>query len=234
MNLYTEITRRKSTRKFSDEKLDNSFLNEILEKLNTFSKLSNVELKFRLVSETKGMYHVLAPHYLIISGDNQELVEENAGFIGQQLILWLSSNNIGSVWLGKSKAIDNNKNDIITIAFGKSVDSIYRNQKDFKRKELVEITNNVDNDYVKQVRYAPSGINFQPWYFMFKDNKVLVYKEILKAPYRLLYNLCNVDIGIALAHYAIAKKQDNKQFKYLPLKDDKSKKGYILVGEILD
>ncbi|NLA96571.1 MAG: hypothetical protein GX838_07010 [Clostridiaceae bacterium] len=68
MDLFDSISRRKACRKYITEALSEKQLAEIKTVLNAFKPLyQDAPLNYRFASETKGMFHVNAPHYLIIS-----------------------------------------------------------------------------------------------------------------------------------------------------------------------
>lgn len=235
MNLYEAITERKSTRTFIQEPLADEVLEKLLASLQSFPLLDeNVILRFRFVRETKGLFNVIAPHYLIITGYGKKDEQVNAGFIGEQFVLYLHTQNIGAVWQGKSKekGKGHSKHDIIVIAFGKTKAPLTRELTDFKRKEINEMTNYPDDECLKSVQLAPSGLNLQPWFFEKKKNKLIVYEQTLKPPLSLLYKTTAVDLGIALSHYAIACSYFKKPFSFKQLTGKSNKKGYKIFGEI--
>lgn len=234
MELFESIDTRKSNRKFKMEILPDEVMQKIKDAIENFCTLyDDVKLKYRFVNKVKGRFSVDAPHYIVISGEGKDKELEAAGFLFEQLILWFNLQNIGSVWLGMSKdVLDNNANDIVTIAFGYSTEEVQRNITQFKRKDINEITNDVENIYMKKVLVAPSGMNLQPWYFEKTDNKILVYKQEPKFPISKIYKLTDLDIGIALCHYMITCKHFDTDFKFTRLNDDNSKKGFELFGSI--
>ncbi len=232
MDLFHSINRRKSCRKYDMKSLNEEQLLEIREVIKEFDILNNTAFNYRLETKIKGKFLVEAPHYLIISGKGEPGELENIGFLFEHLILWFDEHDIGSVWLGSATGIEENKNDIIGIAFGYSTESVHREENQFKRKKLKEITNAPDDPYMKAILYAPSGMNLQPWYFEKSDDHVLVYKQKLKLPFSKIYKLTDLDMGIALCHYQIASKKFNKEFHFERKEDNFSKKGYVLFGEI--
>ena len=74
MDLINSISQRKSCRKYIDEPFDQVALEEVEAAIKGFKALfPNVSLNYRFVSSTKGMFHVKAPHYLVISGNAEEI-----------------------------------------------------------------------------------------------------------------------------------------------------------------
>lgn len=233
MDLFDSISRRKSSRNYTGQPLNEAQLEEIRAAIKGFKPLHpGLPLHYRFVTETKGMFHVQAPHYLIVSGQGKEGEQENAGFLFQQLVLWFDVHDIGCVWLGKSKDVKQNTEgkDIITIAFGSVEGSVHRAQSDFKRKPIEAITNVPDDPCVQAVHLAPSGMNLQPWYLEKNGDKVLIYRQLLKSPVSLLYKTTKLDIGIALCHYALARQHFGKPFAFHKQNDTNAKKGYVLSG----
>ncbi len=233
MDLFDSISQRKSCRKYIAKPLSKEQLEEIKTALNTFEPLyPDTPLNYRFTTETKGMFHVKAPHYLIISGQGKKGEQENAGFIGQQFMLWLNSHELGGVWLGASKDATkaHNSSDIIVIAFGKPDGSPHRTLSEFKRKRISDITNIPNNECIKAVHLAPSGMNIQPWYFEKTNGKLFIYRQLLKPPMSLAYKLMRVDMGIALCHYAVACKHFGKPFHFNAGGNAEAKKGYEFYG----
>lgn len=233
MDLFNYIFKRKSCRKYILEPLSSNQLNNIKKKLDSFELLfKDAPISYRFVSETKGMFHVLAPHYLVFSGVGKDGEQENVGFIGQQLMLWLNSQNIGGIWLGATRDVrpDRSNSDIVVIAFGRSATPIFRELSEFKRKDLATISNIPENKFIKAAHLAPSGLNLQPWYFEKVTGKLLLYRQILNPITALAYKLTKVDIGIVLSHFYISFKHFNKDFKFYKTDLNQPKKGYKYFG----
>lgn len=232
MDLFSSIRIRKSCRKYLSKPLTEDLLLEIKTFISQLEPLNQCPFTYRFESEVKGKFLVQAPHYLMISGSGQPGELENIGFLFEQLILWLDQKEIGSVWLGSAKAIEPNNSDIITIAFGYASEGIHRKESEFKRNPISSITNMEEDACIQAVRFTPSGMNLQPWYFEKHENKIHVYQKKLKLPMSALYKLSELDMGIALCHYYIACKHFHKSFHFVRKEDDSSKKGYMLFGEI--
>ncbi len=235
MDLYHSISRRKSCRKYWQEPLTTSQLDEIKKTLDLFEPLyPHAPIGYRFTSKTKGMFHVKAPHYLIFSGQGKDGEQENAGFIGQKLMLWLNAHELGGVWLGGSKDATKQRNgsDIIVLAFGKPEGSPHRKLSEFNRKPIMEVTNASEDECIKAVYLAPSGLNIQPWYLEKKEDTTRFYRQILKPPLSLAYRLTHIDMGIALCHYAVACDHFGRSFRFLAGGNAEAKKGYEFCGEV--
>ncbi len=229
------ITKRKSTRKYDMNALDEFMLNEIKERVTSIRPLYDhikFEYTFATASEVKNLLPVKAPHYIIISSEVTEGYLTNIGFIFQQMSLYLTSIGLGSCWLGMAKPtekIDTTLEFVIVLAFGKALDSPYREKDQFKRKPLSQISDRRD-PRVEPARLAPSAVNSQPWYFVSEEEMIHLYcikAGLLKG---LIYNRLNkIDVGIALAHLYLC----NKSTFLFTKEDDRPEiKGYYYVGSV--
>lgn len=235
MNLYPSIARRKSCRKYDMRPLSQESINEIENAIKGFEPLyPDLPLESRLIKKTKGFFKVEAPHYLIVSGQGKQGEMENAGFIFERLVLWLDAMEIGSVWLGSSKDAQahNSSRDIITLAFGQTAEPVHRTTDQFTRKPIEKITNAPEDLCIQAAHLAPSGMNTQPWFFERQDGAVMVYKQKLKPPVSLMYRLSDIDIGIALCHYALACIETGKPFHFNRETALPEKAGYLPFGVI--
>lgn len=235
MDLYTMINKRKSCRNYTGQPFDNEKLSEINDAIKGFKPLDpDVALEWRFIEKMKGPFQVEAPHFLIISGQGKDGEAENAGFMFQQLMLWFNLHEIGSVWLGGPKDINKNPSgkDIVAIAFGEPQTAIQRQESEFERKPIAEITNCPEDLRIKAARFAPSGLNLQPWYFEKEKDGVLLYEQRLMPPISLLYRLTKVDLGIALCHYALACEHLGEPFNFQRREEKGNKKGFRLFGEL--
>lgn len=235
MDLFDSINKRKSCRNYTQKPFSQEQLEDIRRAIDGFDSLyPDVPLTCRFVTETKGLFKIKAPHYLIVSGQGKERELENAGFLFQQLVLWFDAHDIGCVWLGKTKDVEQNQRgkDLIAIAFGEAQGSVHRGEAEFKRKPITEITNAPENPCIQAVHLAPSGMNIQPWYLDQTGDAVLLYKQNLTPPLSLAYKKTEVDMGIALCHYALACKRLNQPFTFVRKNGESGKKGYRLFGEI--
>lgn len=75
-------------------------------------------------------------------------------------------------------------------------------------------------------------MNIQPWYLEESGDRVLLYKQSLKPPLSLVYKKTEVDMGIALCHYALACRHFDKPFVFHRKEEETNKKGYRLFGEL--
>jgi hypothetical protein len=215
------IFKRKSMRKF-DETLfltEEEFV-EIKQKTEKLIPLVNdIRIKFEVVERASTtakrgeycllMYSEKKPHYLL-----------NAGYLLEQMDLFLTSHDIGVCWYALAKAKEaqvDGLDYVIMLAFGKSRPQNFRkNILEFRRKSKEGIWKGCfDSDVTEAVRLAPSACNTQPWRIVSDSNCLKVYRTTMiksfipasKLPY---YN--SIDMGICLYFLEIAMVQKGYEF----------------------
>ncbi|MCL2368031.1 MAG: hypothetical protein FWC72_03460 [Oscillospiraceae bacterium] len=208
MDLYKQIFLRQSCRKYEKEPLSEAVLAEIEAFIGGMRPLfPEVAINHRIVGarEIKGMMAIKAPHYVAISGKGAPYRDLCAGFLFQQLDLYLSARGLGACWLGVARGRETpaGEEEILSICFGTPVGPATRSLADFKRKTLAEIALE-DDPRLEAARLAPSGMNTQPWHFKAADGVIHVYQAVPGKLKALLYSFQELDLGIALCHLMLA------------------------------
>ena len=211
MTLFDAISVRKSVRKFEPTPLPAETLAQIETFLTGAKPLFpgiRTEHRLALAGAVKGMFLVKAPHYLIISSEEKEGFLLNAGFLYQQLDLYLSSQGLGCCWLGMAKPTqtpDTALPIVITMALGRSAETPHRaRESEFKRKAVAEIAEGED-PRLPYARLAPSGMNSQPWFVRCHGGSMFVYRRPPKGLIAHRMDRMNqIDLGIFLCHLYIA------------------------------
>ncbi len=209
-DLYQTIFKRKSVRKFDLEPLDEGMLKEIEAFGSTLTRIKpsiRIEIKILTGDLLRGLYKVQAPHYLAFYSDPRDGYMANAGFMLQQLDLFLSSKGLGCCWQGGIKPVGKAKNAsdlqyVIALAFGRPAQDLYRKAvAEFKRKPLSNITDisNLD-DLLEPARLAPSAMNTQSWYFTMNNHQINAYAT----KSTILSKMNQINVGIALCHVWLA------------------------------
>lgn len=229
------IYKRKSTRKYDMTLLEDNILEDIRRHLSEIKSLyDDIKIEFEIIKgdNVKGMFAVKAPHYLMISSEVKDSCFTNAGFMLQQMDLYLQSIGLGSCWLGSAKPPVKPKHPlefVIMLAFGKPQGNPYRSLSEFKRKPLNEISDTADKR-LEAARLAPSGINSQPWYFVGGGNVFNVYCEKHGTIKALIYERMNkIDIGIALSHLYV---ENSVKFRFFTSENPHQIKGYYYIGSV--
>ena len=234
-NLKEMIYKRKSTRKYDMTTLENNMLKNIRRFLDEIKPLHDrikVEYEITEGESVRGLFSIKAPHYLIISSEAKEGYLPNAGFMLQQMDLYLQSIGLGSCWLGGAKPpVKPNPpfEFVILLAFGKPQENPHRSLSEFKRKSLSEISDTVDKR-LEPARLAPSAINSQPWYFLNEGNVFHVYRVKYGAIKNLIYERMNqIDMGIALSHLYV---ENSDKFRFFTADNPRQLKKHCYIGSI--
>ncbi len=216
MNLYEGIFLRKSIRSFRMETVETKILENILNFTQHLTMLDGgQQVQFEIIEskekkkEPQGVFTVKAPYYLVLSALPTEGYMENAGFLMEQVMLYILSKGLGTCFMAYHKMpvkkVDGFE-PIVVLAFGKTTKNIYRDHKKAKRlplKALCSFKTAVGED-IKQMllaaRLAPSSLNNQPWRFVAYENRIHVFVRKGKLMMDSAKKLQKVDVGIALAN----------------------------------
>lgn len=217
MNSFEAIFSRRSIRHFKQEKLDWEIIADLLDYANKLPMLmEGIAVEFKLVSNIEakqgfyGPFNVKAPYYLCISSEAKEDYMLNAGYLMQQINLYLTAKGLGTCFLvaypGSGLKATMKYEYVVALAFGKTNTSLIRESSDAKRlpeDEIIVYKEEVTPD-VKQVlaaaRLAPSAFNSQPWRFVVYSNRIHVFaKKNLFIAKALDYNKM-IDMGIMMAN----------------------------------
>jgi nitroreductase len=215
LDFYNIILKRKSIRKYKKEPLESSKLQSLrnhIEELTPLYDSIKTEIAILPEKEIKSISSIKVSHYVVIYSETKDGYLLNAGFMLQQVDLFLSANEIGACWLGlgipqKVSASKNGLEYVIALAFGNADEPLHRkNISEFKRKSLSEISsvNNAD-ELLEAVRLAPSATNSQPWFFSGTANKLIISRKLPNIIKAAIYGKFNqIDMGIALYHLQTA------------------------------
>ena len=242
--LYQAIYKRKSIRKYQKENLSEQKLTDIKNFLNK-AEVLDPEIKFetKIVNsdKVKSLLPIRSPHYLQFFSETEGDYLLNAGFILQQLDLYLSANNIGGCWFGMAKPkkeiiAESDLEYVITLVFGKPAELSQRDSiEDFDRKPLSEIKEGENHyDLLEAARLAPSATNGQPWYFISAKDQIHLYQLEPNFIKKFFYEKMNkIDMGIALAHLWLAAEEHNKNFRFEKLSERPAEiKDYNYLGTV--
>lgn len=238
MNLSEIIYKRKSTRSYKKELLDDKTLEEIkLYCENTKRLYPKIKLIFEFIDKKNVNSFLPLPwisnQIIAVFSEEKEGYLENVGFVLQQLDLYLNYKGIGSCYLGLGKIdskvkskIDENYKFVMMMTFGYPQKELYRNTNEFKRNKLDKISDVLDNK-LEVARLAPSSVNSQPWYFVHEDKIIHVYCTKKGLFRKLLREMNVIDVGIALAHIYIC---NSDTFNYFKIDNPKDIENYRYIG----
>ena len=239
--LYNMIYKRKSIRKFdsslsvSDEELE--LIKSQFEKV--IPLIPEIKIKFEIVkkSETTAKYGEYA---LLFYSENKDNYLLNAGYVLEQMDLFMASINIGACWYGMAKPksdFGSGLDYVIMLVFGKSKETDFRTDfSNCKRKSEAELfSGDFDKEILNLVRYAPSACNSQPWRASFDDNKIKIYRNTKVKSFIPFVNLPyynSLDMGIFLCYLEIIlNKHEYKLERTIINKNEKDSLGWIEIAE---
>lgn len=252
MNLYEAISVRKSIRKFEKRGIEESVM-EVLKRFTGELQPIFSEIPYEIVFHDaqrekpvkKGKFCIDAPYYIsFLSKDTRE-GQINAGFLMEQLVLFLTGRGIATCYQGNMKFSDlreGEKQELIVVAAGYPVHYLYREENTAKRIPLVKqclFKEEVGKEVLTILRaanLAPSAMNHQPWRFVVYNNRIHVMTQKETFFSRKVGCSRFLDMGIALAHMSIAAEELwlDTEWKILEnIQSQSFKKYYYIISMIV-
>lgn len=233
---YEAIFKRKSFHLFRNvgtDTLSDAELADIERAYEGFEPLyPEIKTAIRIVPADKFSFKKDAEYCILLYSEKKENYLMNAGFLGEQLDLYLVEHDIGSLWFGIGKADEpqvQGLDYVIMIAIRK-VDDPSKFRKDMfkaKRKPLDEIWSGDGLGVADICRYAPSAVNSQPWFVKNEDGTLTVsrYKKqgrtgLMPAASVAYFN--RIDVGIFLCFLEICMEKNGIGFERELFADDGS------------
>ncbi len=219
MNLYQAIFSRHSVRTFTGERLPKN----ITDKLN-LPKTDNYRIVYvdSNLNGSIGSYGIIrnAPAWLALITDGTPAAELRCAIEAERTVLWMTSRNIASCWVGgtfnakeasKKIGIDAGERLVAVIPIGfaaakkrlieRITSAIAGSAKRKPFESLFSIPDKLPEIYRKvleAVRMAPSAVNAQPWRINVDKCGDAVFSSTTDNSYTML------DMGIAISHFMIA------------------------------
>lgn len=227
MNLYEGIFYRKSIRSFLMEPLEQKLLDNIVNFANHLESLTaEHKVKYEVVKYVEEKHTLIenftggnAPYYLVLYAARTEDYLLNAGYLLEQIVLYMTTKGLGTCYLGMKKLKSAGELEpVIAVAFGKPKKEFYEEERNPSRKPIHElacyktaVTEDV-KEIVRAGRLAPSSLNSQPWRFVVYDNRIHLFCRKEKLLPEVMKKMHGIDMGIALAHLTVAA----EEFWYSP------------------
>ena len=223
VDYYKQIFKRKSFHFFKD-RLD--LKDDELNKLNNFIKNikpldKDIKTLIKIVKEEETSCKRGGEYCLLFYSEKSGNYLRNIGYIGEQIDLYLASQNIGALWYGIGKPKDmvvDGLNFVIMISFAKMNEDRFR--KDMfksKRKKLEETWFGDTLGVGEIVRFTPSACNTQPWICENTGDELIIYRYkkpgkrgIMPAEKVRFYN--KIDMGIYLFMLEICLENEGYKF----------------------
>lgn len=222
--MVNAIYYRRSCRSYSSEPLSREALAEIEDFSKTLVPLdSKIRTALQIVPGDAVRFYFpwKAPQLIAFFSENKPGYLENAGFLLQQMDLWLQSRGLGVCWLGLGKLKNQVKAPegmefVILLAFGTPKEVLSREKRKFNRKTMAEISDREDKK-LECARVAPSSTNSQPWYFTHEGETIHAFRsEAGLLRHAMLGTMNRIDMGIALAHLYVENKESFRYFTAEP------------------
>lgn len=207
MDYYKQIFKRKSFHIFKDtETLTDIELQRLESFIETVIALnSKIKTEICIVPESETTCKRGGQYCILFYSETKDEYLPNIGYIGEQIDLYLASQNIGALWFGIGKPQNMQMNGldfVIMISIAKMPEDKFR--KDMfksKRKSMTEIWNGNTLGVAEIVRFTPSACNTQPWTVENIGSELMVYRYkkpgkrgIMPAEKVRYYN--KIDMGI--------------------------------------
>lgn len=220
---YEMIFKRKSFHKFDEIKAVSEEELKAIEEflLNVTPLYDDIKVKTKIVKERETTCNRGAEYCVLFYSEKKDNYLHNVGYIGEQLDLFLTSMDIGTLWFGIGRPNEKTLDGLsyaIMIAFAKKPDGPWRRDMfAAKRKTMPEIWNGPEPEYANIVRFTPSACNSQPWFVESSDKGLTIYRcrkpgkvgimPIAMVPY---YN--KIDMGIFYCILEICMKHFGQDF----------------------
>lgn len=221
MNLYEAIAGRQSIRKYMNKEVPEKLRAQILafgEKVSRLNDRIGTGLDIldntRGRADVKGLWKVDAPYYLVLYSEAAEGYARNAGYIMEQIVLYMMTKGIGTCYLGGSrvtKSSGKGRIPVMILAFGYPEGKLCRESPLARRMPLNELCvfKEEAGEQLKTVlraaRLAPSAFNSQPWRFIVYADRIYVFaKKGRGILVRMNDTARDFSIGVMLSHIMLA------------------------------
>lgn len=222
MNLYEAIRNRRSVRFYKNIQVSQELLHGLLMYAGRIMPLAdNIKTEFVFLNtgekeeKIKGMFQVHSPHVLVLYSEEKPGWAENAGYMMEQMVLYMAAKGIGSCYMGAAKAELSEKEGMrqaVLLAFGYAGKALYREQGQVKRQGLAKLCvypegKNISPDIaaiLQAARLAPSSFNSQPWRFVVCHDRIHVFVCHSRIGLPESARLSGINMGIVLSHIMLA------------------------------
>ena len=224
MNYYKQIFKRKSFHFFKErENISDNEIKDLNEFITNVKRLDNdIKTKIIIAKEQETTCRRGGQYCILFYSEKKNEYLRNIGYIGEQIDLYLTSQNIGALWYGIGKPQNmqvEGLDFVIMISIAKMPEDKFR--KDMfksKRKPINEIWYGNTLGVAEIVRFTPSACNSQPWIVENTGKELLIYRYkkpgkrgIMPAEKVRYYN--KIDIGIFIFFLEVCLKHENYSYE---------------------
>lgn len=241
MNIYEAMLVRKSVRRYKMEPIGSKLMEDIRDYMKELKALFPViDTEMAIIDNTRQKEHFLsffsvkAPYYLAIYSEDKDKCKMNAGYLMQQMALYMCCKGLGTCFLASTRTRAQNtpsgdKRIVFLMAFGKSMGSHVRRPIEANRLPLADLCvyKEVARPWMKQIleaaRMAPSYLNTQPWRFVVYDNRFHIFSK--KRSIEHLGKYDEINFGIMFANIMLVAEEIWQEVDLIRL-DDISQKTF--------
>ena len=215
MNTYEAIYRRKSVRRYRQDRIPEEMLEEFQEYVKLIPGIiPGIQTELQ-IEEIKGAkYNVMntVPACRIkLYSEEKERYLINAGYLMEMLSLYMTTRGVGSCYQGKytfRKEELNGRKLVLAMHAGFPQDSHLRESYKFHRLDLKQLCVEKEplrpwmREILETARLAPSSLNSQPWRFLVSNGRIHIFCRKEKNESKRV--LTELNLGIMLAHIMTA------------------------------
>lgn len=228
MDLYEAVHVRKSIRNYSKEPVEEKLKGHIMEFASHLFSLDQQKVCYRIaervhLKKLPGFFCPQAPYYFTIYSELCDNYEENAGYLMQQIGLYMITKGLGCCFMGTPvyEEVIDGMFPVVTLCFGwPKAKNIYREEEKADRlpmKTLCTMKENTSPEVLKVLqaaRLAPSSFNSQPWRFVVYQNRIHIFYHCRKNIWgkkekgqEEISRTNRIDMGIMLANFLLISEQ---------------------------
>lgn len=223
MTLDEAIIARKSIRSYDMEELEPELIDDLVDFLSDLTVPDDsIDWNFDILplddmcKVVNGVPRLQAPHYLVIRSEKIKNCLQNAGYIGEMAVLWLTAHGIATCWQGSLEA-EHDFEDVLPyitcVAFGRSSEPFRQSAEEITKKKKLSAVAYGDMGFPRKeimelTWMAPSCMNTEPVRYLVDTHRIHIYRRnnrILKFN-QFNYFQC-IDVGVAMAHMEVAAKK---------------------------
>ncbi|SCY43485.1 nitroreductase family protein [Alkaliphilus peptidifermentans] len=242
------IKERRSVRTYEAKKLPQKVVESLISYGKEVEGPFDVKVRFELIDDLEaieksgnkvGTYGVIsgANAYLAAAAEDKEYNLEQVGYTLEKLILYATSLELGTCWLGGTfkrngfeDIIGLKENEILPVVTPvgypssrkRILDSFMRlaagsnNRKEwsdlfFEKSFNSPLRKEAAGQYylaLEMIRLAPSASNKQPWRILINEDGCHFYLDSTKGYSKALgFNIQRIDMGIAMCHFELTMKE---------------------------
>ena len=224
--LYEQIFRRKSFHRLTKpfKQLTTEQLAKIEQYISTCEPfVEDIRTLLRIVPVDQTTCRQ-GEYALLLYSERKEGYLQNIGYLGEQLDLYLTKENIGVCWYGMGRPKEREYEGlqfVCMLCIANQDEGSFRSKdSQLNRLDAKEIWEGEDTySLASVVRLAPSACNTQPWLVKEQDNTLSVHRVFRKRgiiPPSLVPYYQSIDIGIFLLFLELAMKQKQIAFTRTP------------------